>query len=417
MAHGDQATLLLPKNIRQIGILGDHYRVYIEDFVYTYVHQYIHKQKKEDTVLSAVLLGETIVQGDQEYIFISGAQKVDFQTETNTETTDTSEANTSMIQTPAMKQQQFWEKVYQGIKQYFDEKEIVGWYFNLDGGNLEINSQLQQFFESTYKKGSRFLYYEDSIEKTDAFFIQDQHKLQRLSGYAVYYEKNPQMQEFMISEREFNRRKLTAEWKSEEDQERDAAKNYRLLMNKINEKTDKRKVQPVAYVLGAIVLVVVAATGVTQIGNYQNLKVLEQTMEALSGSVNVKEESVRAEDDFRKEESEEKGDTDQEQEPEPVQQTEAIEEKSADDAMDEMSNTKETEQKQEMTETTVEETATEETLANPPRENYYIVKRGDSLVSISNAIYHTPQRVNEICSLNGIENMNMIYEGQKILLP
>ena len=301
MQREENRELVLPKNIRQMGVFGDTYKVYVEDFVYTYVHQFIHRRKKEDLVLAAVLLGKTVRQGEQEYVFISGAQKVEFQMEEEVsdaggedgkaaaETTEAEgadsrkepEAREDMI---FSRQQEFWDRVYQRIKQYFDDCEILGWYFNLDGSNLEIHSQLQQFFESTYKKGSRFLYFEDSLEKEDAFFVQEQHRLQRLAGYAVYYEKNPQMQEFMIAEKErMAPRPLRESYAREERDE--VVQNYRAIMNKLNEKPARKKLQPAIYVAGVAVLAIVAATGVTQIGNYQNLKVLEQTMQTLSGAV------------------------------------------------------------------------------------------------------------------------------------
>ncbi len=48
---------------------------------------------------------------------------------------------------------------------------------------------------------------------------------------------------------------------------------------------------------------------------------------------------------------------------------------------------------------------------------YYTVQKGDSLVSISRSMYHTTDMIEEICSLNNIENMDVIYEGQKLLMP
>ena len=48
---------------------------------------------------------------------------------------------------------------------------------------------------------------------------------------------------------------------------------------------------------------------------------------------------------------------------------------------------------------------------------YYTVKKGDSLMSISKAVYHTTAMIPEICNANQIENMDMIYEGQQLLLP
>ena len=49
--------------------------------------------------------------------------------------------------------------------------------------------------------------------------------------------------------------------------------------------------------------------------------------------------------------------------------------------------------------------------------DYYVVKKGDSLVSISRKFYNTSNKVKEICTLNKIEDENMILEGQKLRLP
>ena len=59
----------------------------------------------------------------------------------------------------------------------------------------------------------------------------------------------------------------------------DVARNYRAILNKLNEKPSRKKYQPFVYVAGIAVLAVVAATGISQIGNYQNLKTLEQTLQ------------------------------------------------------------------------------------------------------------------------------------------
>ena len=49
-----------------------------------------------------------------------------------------------------------------------------------------------------------------------------------------------------------------------------------------------------------------------------------------------------------------------------------------------------------------------------PDNNYYIVKKGDTLSEIA-LKYHTT--VNELVKLNNIKNKNLIKVGQKILLP
>lgn len=50
-------------------------------------------------------------------------------------------------------------------------------------------------------------------------------------------------------------------------------------------------------------------------------------------------------------------------------------------------------------------------------QGYYIVKKGDSLVGISKKIYGTAAKARKICQLNGIDDMDMIYAGQKLELP
>lgn len=47
----------------------------------------------------------------------------------------------------------------------------------------------------------------------------------------------------------------------------------------------------------------------------------------------------------------------------------------------------------------------------------YVIQRGDTLTSISKAQYGTIAKVEEICRLNGISTEDIIYAGQKILLP
>ena len=51
------------------------------------------------------------------------------------------------------------------------------------------------------------------------------------------------------------------------------------------------------------------------------------------------------------------------------------------------------------------------------RPKSYVVKRGDSLLSISRKFYDTTDMVKQICSINGIEDPDYIQPGQNILLP
>ena len=51
------------------------------------------------------------------------------------------------------------------------------------------------------------------------------------------------------------------------------------------------------------------------------------------------------------------------------------------------------------------------------KPEYYIVKSGDTLTSISQNLYGTTDKIPEIVSLNQMENSDDIHVGQKLRLP
>ena len=78
MENQRDKEFVLPKNIRQMGKMGETYKIYVEDFVYTYVHRTLREEQKNPDFVAAVLLGRHFSRAGQEYIFINGAQQVEF---------------------------------------------------------------------------------------------------------------------------------------------------------------------------------------------------------------------------------------------------------------------------------------------------------------------------------------------------
>ena len=64
-----------PKNVRQIGNVSDEPKIYVEDYVDTYLNQLKEKAAKEPVM--AVLAGEIVTQEGQEVVYISGAVRVE----------------------------------------------------------------------------------------------------------------------------------------------------------------------------------------------------------------------------------------------------------------------------------------------------------------------------------------------------
>jgi len=51
------------------------------------------------------------------------------------------------------------------------------------------------------------------------------------------------------------------------------------------------------------------------------------------------------------------------------------------------------------------------------QDGIYIVEKGDTLAIISRKMYGDLDHVDAICKMNGITDGNLIYIGQKLLLP
>ena len=50
-------------------------------------------------------------------------------------------------------------------------------------------------------------------------------------------------------------------------------------------------------------------------------------------------------------------------------------------------------------------------------DDFYVVQKGDTLDSISKKVYGDISHVDAICRMNGLQDGNLIFIGQKILLP
>ena len=50
-------------------------------------------------------------------------------------------------------------------------------------------------------------------------------------------------------------------------------------------------------------------------------------------------------------------------------------------------------------------------------DDYYVVQKGDTLDTISMKVYGDAAHVDAICRMNGLSDGNLIYIGQKLLLP
>ena len=112
-----QEPFSMPRNVRQIGLANGDYRIYIEDYVYTFLCSLAEDGETESQGNVAVLTGEIQWTTDMTCIYVKGALAADGM-EATAEHIDFSE--------------KIWQKIQDDKEQYFQEQEIVTGLFRLD---------------------------------------------------------------------------------------------------------------------------------------------------------------------------------------------------------------------------------------------------------------------------------------------
>ena len=368
-SNSKEIPIKLPRNIRQIGSPNPYHRIYIEDYVITYLNKLALPSNTYSR--GAILLGTYKKAEDYQVLFISGAveaQNLELDLDETVFTNAT------------------WSHIYEGIKNYFPELEVVGWFLSRMGFSVEINEKILKTHLDNFPGVDKTLYMIDSLENEDAFYLFEQGGLRRQAGYYVYYEKNEAMQSYLLSQKETER-------DNEEEAggkiiERDQAliKSYREAMEKRQDKRENKGVVGILYSISCLLTIAILAIGITIINNYDKMKDME-------GAVNHLVEYFKEEKEYIAE--------DKEIETVIVRSNLTTEQETT---------TKEIEEE-------TKETAQTVPAMSQGVATYYTVKEGDTLISISKKMYHSTRYVELIKKANEITDENKIFPGDKIVIP
>lgn len=257
---GKTEQIKMPKNIRQIGNLGPHNKaVYVEDYVMTYVKQLSSRDYAGCKV--AVLLGYYIRTEESKNLFIKGAVEMadlDF----GNETSFSDEA---------------WTSVYENIKKYFTDVEIVGWVLIGTEFFLESDEKIRKFHVENFKGSDKVLLKLDSMEKEETFYFFENNHLAKQNGYYIYYEKNDEMQNYMVDNKE-----VVSE---EQDYNDETTRKIRTIIKEKKEPRDERNVIRLLYAASTALAVVVLIIAAALLNNYGQLKSMETALNAISASL------------------------------------------------------------------------------------------------------------------------------------
>lgn len=384
----------LPKNVRQIGDGSTEKKVYVEDYVMTF----LEKISAEGKPGKAILLGEVHNLEGQTYIFADSALQVE-----------------SFSPDSAAR-----EELKKQAEKYFSEKQVIGWYQAARESPFVMNGKMVEIFEREFGQENQVLIVRDMEEEENLFFLLEEEHTVQLPGYYIYYEKNTAMQEYMIAGSEGE------SVDEEESVQDDAIKRFRKIIRE-KKKLPQVKVKiptngKLAYAAGGFLVVTVLALGVTMVYNYDKMKEVERSLAKLTSNVDSQSQYL---DDGQQTAQvmlhiDEKMRVEQTEQAEEIQtagigQSEAIVEQQTEKT--EGTQTAETVQTIPETDTDLSAKKDGEVSVSAPGRASYTVKVGDTLADISQMYYGNLDKVVEICTLNGIDDENTILPGQKILLP
>lgn len=407
----------LPKNIRQIGEPQKSPRIYVEDYVVTYLNQLAHPTNAVSR--GAILLGSWQDMDGEQVLFISGAVEAD---------------NLSFDLKEIEFTNETWTDLYEKIQCYFEDVEVVGWFLSRLGYSIRLTDTMLKVHRKYFPKEGSVLYLLDALEQEDAFFVQEKEQLAKQGGYYIYYERNAQMQNYLIENQAIERHSPAQKRIAYKDEQ--LLHSYHEIMAARNSQKEHKKVATRLYVASALFVVVFLALGINVFNSYDKLRSMQnsldkmirqqkdlQSVQDVTNTIDSKEVATSEPTSTNRAmgSQAEAGVT-----AEAASQTSntvtsaSVSGNQMEDQEEDTSNDS-TEQadisSDDQTETVLDTEQITPAASMGRSENYYVVQQGDTLLSISKEMYHSESYVELIRNANGLEEDDYIYAGQQIVIP
>ena len=467
---------MLPKNIRQIGQISGNQKIYLEDYVITYLRQIL---TPDENMRVMILYGHKEMIEDELYWFVNGAV----------------EAQHDFFMEKTIIDEESWKKVNEMAGKFFPELTVMGWAITREDSTEDLEEQIMRTQRQFFRPDQKLYFEYITSDKTEALYLHEKGKRNMLSGYYIYYERNECMQNYMVSLR-------TRERHPEEMNADHAARQFREVCQEKKQDLHKKRSSAFATCVSLLLVMAILVIGITMLNNYEKMQSMERVLYQISGKMDDATE-VAADADAMQDQAvqdallaENAQAADQTAEmaagvqelPQAADTMEAAQTAGTDAAVDmsaaeqadpamaeqttdgqasaeqtagenmtaenqadngqagdgqtanpnaatEISDkpsaetptatdmaaadTDATENSGTNASQTVDETAEQASTSqtNASQETVYMIKQGDTLAKICMQYYGSLSKMREVCERNQIENKDSIYYGQKIVLP
>ena len=243
--HGE---IKLPDNIKQIGKDNGKCKVFIEDYVYTFINDL--RQDEYDEGLTGLLLGEIKKDKKCTYVFVKGAVEV---------------TNAAVFTDKIAFTEETWPIANSVAGQFFHNMEIVGWYLNSTKISENQMDVINKADRESFGEPDKIFVMVDPEKARRNVYVKNGDSLKNAEGYYVYFDKNEPMQNYMT---DIRRSYLGSRTDTDEETGR-----YRKIIsqNSAPSKGTKRNFT-IVYSLSMILLILVLIVGINKINNYDKMK-------------------------------------------------------------------------------------------------------------------------------------------------
>ena len=398
----------LPKNIRQIGDRDQIVKLYMEDYVNTYLKR-LYPAGGQDLRVGLLLGGMEFNDGTP-YIFIDGALEME----------DVTDAGRRV-----MFSELAWKRAYRNMEQLFPKRTIQGWFIcGRPGDDLSPINYWKQHIQY-FGEPNKLMYLSNGTDGEENIYITSEDGFYKLQGYSIYYERNQMMQDYMVLRKDVKR--------IETDTNDKVIEEFRKRMDEHKvEVTDRHQTVGLLRGMCMAMSVVILAGGIVMFNNYERMRDMESV---IASAIPAKAEQILIGKKGLEKESKGESKVVVEEAEGGVYPTTAVNKETMSETMprgsqgDTMAESKAAETLPPATQS-AKETATqpateaatqpasqetEAAVSGDPR--VHVVQEGETLYGICIAEYQTMNKMKEICELNGLDDENKIVAGQKLLLP
>lgn len=366
----------LPKNIRQIGSPAGHTKVYIEDYVITFLNSL--SMDKNTYVRGAILFGEKKQIGNDLVIFIRGA--IEGQ-------------NLELDLDETVFDDEVWREIYQQKERLFSGLDVIGWALLRMGFSVRLNDKIKKTHFENFPGEGKVLYMMDDLEGEDAFYVFRGEDFSRQNGYYIYYEKNPMMQNYLVERRQDIKEVQTYEKMMESRRDEKLIQQFR---EKISKKTKsnqrKGRIRNISTAAAVTIMMIMGGTMYYYAGQDQSINFKE----VVNGAVHTMGKGVSDQISTKSSTTSVK-----------ITKT-----------LDSATQTSIHKKEQKTTQPTIKQKQKTQKASSGQYKSYtYTVKSGETLVSISRKVYGTQKLVQRIKKANALSDENQIYPGQKLIIP